>query len=141
MSNIKHVSKKIRRKLKFFVIMFSISIGLSFYFFIKEDTPIKYPLIIFIIGIAIGAILSRIQNVTWDKNGEKIVKEFDIISGILLFLLILLIIFKKNIIHEFIHLPRISAIIFALNAGIMLGRAYTIRHQIKNILLDKEFQN
>lgn len=78
-----------------------------------------------------GVILSRIQNVTWDKNGEQIVKEFDIISGILLFLLILLVIFKKNIIHVFIHLPKISAIIFALNAGIMLGRAYTIRYQIK----------
>ena len=72
MLNKKHVSKKIRRKLKFFVIMFFISIGLSFYYFIKEDTPIKYPLIIFIIGIVIGKILSRIQNVTWDKMVYKL---------------------------------------------------------------------
>lgn len=131
------VSLKIRRKLKFFALMFFIFLGLSFYYFIKEQVPVKYPVLVFIIGLFLGALLSRIQNVTWDKNGEQIVKEFDIISGVLLFFLILLILFKKEILHEFIHLPKLSAVIFALNSGIMLGRIIKIRHQIKKILLEK----
>ena len=131
------VSLKIRRKLRFFALMFFIFLGLSFYYFNKEQVPVKYPVLVFIIGLILGVLLSRIQNVTWDKDGEQIVKEFDIISGILLFFLILLILFKKEILHEFTHLPRLSAVIFALNSGIMLGRIIRIRHQIKKILLEK----
>ena len=116
--------------------MFFVFLGLSFYYFIKEEISIKYPIFVFLIGILIGVILSRIQNITWDKNSKQIIKEFDIISGILLFFLILLIIFKRNIVHEFIHLPKITAIIFALNSGIMLGKTIQIRHEIANILKD-----
>jgi len=131
------VSLKIRRKLRFFTVMFFIFLSLSFYYFTKEQVPVKYPVLVFIIGVFLGALLSRIQNVTWDKHGEQIVKEFDIISGILLFFLILSILFKKEILHEFIHLQQLSAIIFALNSGIMLGRILRIRHKIKKILLEK----
>ena len=95
---------------------------------------IKYPILVFLIGLLIGVILSRIQNLSWDKNSKQIIKEFDIISGILLFFLILLIIFKRNIVNEFIHLPKITAIIFALNAGIMFGKTIQIRRQIASIL-------
>ena len=117
--------------------MFCVFLGLSVYYFIKEGMSIKYPIIVFIVGIVIGAILSRIQNLTWDKNSNQIIKEFDIISGILLFFLILFIIFKRNILNELIHLPKITAIIFALNAGIMLGKTIKIRHEIANILKEQ----
>jgi len=127
---------KIRNKLKFFIVMFFIFLGLSVYFVIKDAVPLKYPLSVFLIGLFIGGLLSRIQNITWDNNGEQIVKEFDIISGILLFFLILLIIFKQQLIHKFVHLPKISAIVFALNTGIMFGRTWLIRRQIKKILLE-----
>ncbi len=132
--NKKKVNKKIRNKLKLYIVLFFIFLGLSFYHFIKDDVPLVYILSIFLIGVFLGTLLSRIQNISWDKNGEQIVKEFDIISGILLFFYVLLTIFKQQLIHEFVHLPKISAIVFALNAGIMLGRTIKIRHQIKNIL-------
>ena len=114
--------------------MFCVFLGLSIYYFIKEGMSIKYPILVFLIGLLIGVILSRIQNLSWDKNSKQIIKEFDIISGILLFFLILLIIFKRNIVNEFIHLPKITAIIFALNAGIMFGKTIQIRRQIASIL-------
>ncbi len=133
----RNVDKKVKRQLWFFVFMFFLFVFLSIMHFIQDAIPLKYPILAFFIGIILGAILSRIQNVTWDNKGHQIVKDFDLIGGILLFLLILLNIFKRDIVHEFVHLEHISAVIFSLNAGIMLGRVYTIRHQIIEILIDK----
>jgi len=129
------IDRKIRKKMIFFTVMFVVSLILSVVFVIRDYVPFLYVLIAFVSGSVIGAVLSRIQNVSWDKDKQKIVKEFDLISGILLFFMILFIIFKKQIIESFIHLPKITAIIFALNSGIMLGRILLIRHQIKTILL------
>ncbi len=131
------VDKKIRNKVRFFVVMFIISLTLAINAVFTEIVPVKYPALAFIIGLAIGVILSRIQKVTWDKDGERIIKEFDLISGILLFFLILLLIFKEKLVHEFVHFPKINSIIFALNAGIMLGRIFFIRHKIIKILKNK----
>ena len=131
------VNIKVKRQLWFFVFMFFLFIFLSIKYFIQDDIPLKYPIFAFLIGIILGSILSRIQNITWDNKGHQIVKDFDVIGGILLFLLILLHIFKRDIIHEFVHLEHLSAIIFSLNAGIMLGRVFIIRYQIIEILIDK----
>ncbi len=133
----RNVSKKIKRQLWFFVFMFFLFIFLSIRHFIQDSIPLKYPIFAFLIGIILGAILSRIQNVTWDNKGHQIVKDIDMIGGILLILLILLNIFKRKIVYEFVHLEHISAITFSLSAGIMLGRVFTIRHQIIEILIDK----
>lgn len=131
------VDKKIRNKVRFYVVMFIISLTLAINAVFTEVVPFKYPVAAFLIGLAIGVILSRIQKVTWDKDGERIVKEFDLISGILLFFLILLFIFKEKLVHEFVHFPKINSVIFALNAGIMLGRTIFIRHKVIKILKNK----
>ncbi len=128
------VDKKIRHKVRFYVLMFIISLTLAINAVFTETVPVKYPMMAFLIGLGIGMILSRIQKVTWDKDGERIIKEFDLISGILLFFLILLFIFKEKLVQEFVHFPKINSVLFALNAGIMLGRTIFIRHKIIKIL-------
>ena len=65
------VDKKIRNKVRFFVVMFIISLTLAINAVFTEIVPVKYPALAFIIGLAIGVILSRIQKVTWDKDGER----------------------------------------------------------------------
>lgn len=131
------IDNKIKRQILFFVLLFFLFVFLTIKHFIHDDIPLKLPVFSFLIGIILGTILSRIQNVTWDNQGKQIIKKFDLFGGLLLFFLILFNIFKNDIVHEFIHIEHISAIVFALNAGIMLGRTYTIRHQIKKILLEK----
>jgi hypothetical protein len=128
------VDKKIRNKVRFFVLMFILSLTLAINAVFTEIVPVKYPILAFLIGFGIGMILSRIQKVTWDKDGKRIIKEFDLISGILLFFLILLFIFKEKLVQEFVQFPKINSVIFALNAGIMLGRTISIRHKIIKIL-------
>lgn len=125
----------------FFTIMFVISLILSIVFIIRDYVPFQYVLIAFLSGLIIGAILSRIQNVNWDRDKHQIVKEFDLISGILLFFMILFLIFKKQIVESIVDLPKISAVIFALNSGIMLGRILLVRHQIKKILFNIKTDN
>ncbi|MFD1314166.1 hypothetical protein [Namhaeicola litoreus] len=128
------VDKKIRNKVRFFMVMFIISLTLAINAIFTEMVPARFPLIAFFIGLGAGLILSRIQKITWDKDGERIVKEFDLVSGILVFFLILLLIFKEKIVHQFVNFPKINSIIFSLNAGIMLGRTILIRHKVIKIL-------
>ncbi|MEN8123890.1 MAG: hypothetical protein ABFR32_02085 [Bacteroidota bacterium] len=135
------LDKGLKKHLWFFILMFFIFISLAIIHFIQDDVPVKYPFTAFISGIFLGAILSRIQNVTWDSKGHKIVKEFDIVGGILLILFILFTIFKKKIVYEITHLNHISAIVLSLNAGVMLGRIFTIRHKIIKTLTGKGLLN
>jgi len=132
------VSKKINRQLWFFVLLFVLFVILTILHFIHDNIPIKFPVSSFLIGILLGSFLSRIQNVSWDNKGKQIIKNFDLFGGLLLFFLILFNIFKTEVVHEFTHLKHISAIVSALNAGLMLGRILRIRHQIKKILMNKE---
>lgn len=134
------VDKKIKRHLWFFMILFILFVFLAIKHFIHDNIPLKLPVFAFLIGIVLGSILSRIQNVTWDNKGKQIIKNFDLFGGLLLFFLILFNIFKNTIVHEFIHLEHISAIVYTLNAGLMIGRILRIRHQIKNILEDNRFK-
>jgi hypothetical protein len=131
------VDKKIKRKIKIFIFMFLLSVCLAIYHITQDILPAKYPLTAFAIGLVLGALLSRIQKITWDKDGEKIIKQFDIISGLLLFFVILFFIFKDNIIMEIVSIKKINSLVFSLNAGMMLGRVLLIRHQIGRILRDK----
>jgi len=134
------VSLRIKRQLWLFVILFSLFVFLTIQHFIQDHIPIKFPAFAFFIGITLGTILSRIQNVSWDNKGKQIIKNFDLFGGLLLFFLILFNIFKNDIVHEFIHLKHISAIVYALNAGLMFGRILRIRFQIKKILLNNRYK-
>jgi hypothetical protein len=129
--------KKLRIKLWIFGLIFLVSFVLSFYQSITDTIPYKTPILGFCFGLLIGAITSRIQNVTWDEKGEQIITDLDWIGGIILISNIAFLYFKRDIIHLFIHLPHISAIVFAINSGVMLGRILTMRHQIKTILREK----
>ncbi|MEN8186890.1 MAG: hypothetical protein ABFR05_07155 [Bacteroidota bacterium] len=138
--NNEFVDKGLKRHLWFFIIMFLVFITLAIIHFIQDKVPVRYPFIAFITGIVLGAILSRIQNITWDSKGHKIVKQFDIVGGILLILFILFTVFKKKIVYEITDLNHISAIVLSLNAGIMLGRVITIGKKILEIITNKELQ-
>lgn len=111
-----------------------VSFILSFYYSITDTIPYKTPILGFCFALLIGAIASRIQNVTWDEKGEQIVTDLDWIGGIILISNFTFLYFKRDIIHVFIHLPHISAIVFAINSGVMIGRILTMRPQIKRIL-------
>ena len=137
----KLVSVKIKRQLWFFVFLFFLFVFLTIQHYVHDNIPLKLPVFAFFIGIILGAVLSRIQNISWDNEGKKIIKNFDLFGGLLLFFLILFNIFKNDIVHKFIQLNHISVIVYALNAGLMLGRILRIRNQIKKILLNHKFKS
>ena len=130
----KKLQKKLRIKLWIFGLIFLVSFMLSFYYSITDTIPYKTPILGFCFALLIGAIASRIQNVTWDEKGEQIISDLDWIGGIILISNITFLYFKRDIIHLFIYLPHISAIVFTINSGVMLGRILTMRNQIKRIL-------
>jgi len=136
----KLVSVRIKRQHWFFIFLFFLFVFLTIQHYIHDNIPLKLPVFAFLIGVVLESILSRIQNVSWDNKGKQIIKKFDLFGGLLLFFLILFNIFKNKIVHEFIHIEHISAIVYALNAGLMLGRILRMRYQIKNILVDNRFK-
>lgn len=71
------------------MILFILFVFLTIQHFIHDNIPLKLPVFAFLIGIVLGSILSRIQNVTWDNKGKQIIKNFDLFGGLLLFFLIL----------------------------------------------------
>ena len=114
-----------------FIFLFFLFVFLTIQHYIHDNIPLKLSFLAFFIGIILGVALSRIQNISWDNNRKQIIKNFDLFGELLLFFLVLFNIFKNDIVHEFIHLNHISAIVYALNAGLMLGRILRIRLQIK----------
>ena len=123
-----------------FIFLFFLFVFLTIQHYIHDNIPLKLSFLAFFIGIILGVALSRIQNISWDNNRKQIIKNFDLFGELLLFFLILFNIFKNDIVHKFIHLNHISAIVYALNAGLMLGRILRIRLQIKKILLDRQLK-
>ena len=108
---------------------------------IKDIAQDIIPVPLAILGIALGLIIGftagYLSNINWHPETEKVVASMDR-TGIIILVLYLSFSFSRRwIFGHWIHGPALTAFCFSIASGVMFGRLFSTRHQIKDILREK----
>jgi hypothetical protein len=95
---------------------------------------VLYPSLALAIGIVVGVLLSRMFNVSWDKDAAKVVSRIDMYGAILLVAYVIFELFSKNLIRQLFSGPEVLTIILSLAGGVVLGRGLGMARKIFQVL-------
>lgn len=137
-SSLRHLHRRLRWQLAFYLLLTLIFCGLSVYHTIIEDVSAAYALSGFFCGGLIGVVFSRIQHISWDHEAQCVIGRFDAVGFGLLIVYIIFEIMRTRIVELFTHGPSVIVTSFAILAGVMIGRVLGIRGEIHDVLRDKK---
>ena len=128
-----HVHPRLRRRVRIYLVL-SLGIIIAIvYRIIAHDGGVLYPAAALAIGIIIGILLSRMFNVSWDKDAEKVVSRIDIYGTILLVAYIIFEISGEHLIRQWFSSSEALTLILSLAGGAVLGRGLGMaRRMIKS---------
>jgi hypothetical protein len=144
LSSRKEVTKFVHRKLLFrlrrLTLFFLVIMGIIIYELVTYDVPSYIPVIGFVIGMVIGlSINPRMHNISWDAEASKAVTKMDRLGIIILVLYLLFAIFRTWIFSYWLHGYILTVFSLSVAAGGMLGRVYSTRQKIRQILKAEGF--
>jgi protein-S-isoprenylcysteine O-methyltransferase Ste14 len=94
----------------------------------------------FMLGMVIGILVSRrMHNISWNAETNKAVTKMDRIGIIILVLYLLFAISRHWILSHWLHGYALTAFSLSVAAGGMLGRLWTTRQKIRQILKQEGF--
>ncbi len=92
----------------------------------------------FILGIAIGLLAAkRMHNIRWDAETSKAVTSMDRLGIIILVAYLIFSICRHWIFSHWLHGYGLTAFCLSVGAGGMLGRLYTTRQKIRQVLKEE----
>jgi hypothetical protein len=130
----KHVDSKIIFRARMYGLIFLIMIGFLMYDLIVGVLALHLLIAGFALGIVIGMFASRMFQLTWDHDSQKIIARFDAVGIAILVLYILFSFFRNNLITTVIHGPAVGAVGLAIISGSFLGQLIGMRNGVKGIL-------
>jgi hypothetical protein len=89
------------------------------------------------IGLIVGFIVGNLTNITWHPEREKVIARIDRVGIIVLIIYLSFSFSKKWIFGHWIHGEELTAFCFSTVSGIMAGRFFSTRFQIKDILKER----
>jgi len=89
------------------------------------------------LGLVVGFTVGYLSNINWHPETEKVVASMDRTGIIILVLYLSFSFSRKWIFGHWIHGPALTAFCFCIASGVMFGRLFSTRHQIKDILKEK----
>ena len=128
------VDKKLIFKLRLFIILFTGMLSISIYEALQSYISIGWAIAGFIAGAAIGLLIGWGANVIWHEEANKVITKMDILSGVILVVYIIFAILRRWIFRHWFSGNELSAFIFCLSSGVMMGRFLSIRRQVVKIL-------
>jgi hypothetical protein len=131
------VDKKLIFRLRMFAVIFTIMIGIISYDVINGIIGILLALSGIAMGLIIGYIKGHLSNITWHPERNKVITQIDTIGIITLIIYLSFSLSKKWIFGHWIHGPALTAFSFSTVSGIMAGRVFSMRFQIKDILKER----
>lgn len=94
----------------------------------------------FFIGMLIGLIVAyRMHNITWYAQTSKAVTKMDRLGIFILVLYLLFVISRRWIFSHWLQGYALSAFSLSTGAGGMLGRLWTTRQKIRQVLKEEGF--
>ena len=144
LSKRKEVARFVHRKLLFrlrrLAIIFLIITGVVIYEVSKNYIAGILPIDGFLLGMIIGLLVARrMHNITWDTETRKTVTKMDRFGIIILVLYLLFAISRRWIFSHWLQGYALSAFSLSVAAGGMLGRLWTTRQKIRQILKQEGF--
>lgn len=132
-----HVHRKLIYRLRMFVVIFVVMMTIIIYDIISQI--IGYSLVFsgISLGIITGYLAGRISNIVWHEETSKVVARMDRMGFVFLALYLSFSISRRWIFGHWIHGATLTAFSFSMAAGIMAGRLWSTRSQIRNILKDQ----
>ena len=128
------VDKKLIFKLRLFIILFTGMLSISIYEAFQSYISFGWAIVGFIAGGAIGLLIGWGANVIWHEEANKVITKMDILSGVILVVYIIFAILRRWIFRHWFSGNELSAFIFCLSSGVMMGRFLSIRRQVVKIL-------
>ena len=133
-----HLDKKLKFRLRLYVIMLLVMLGIVFYDTFTKTLPLVFAAFGILVGLFVGIFSSRMQHLSWDYDAKKIVSRLDIVGIIILICYMAFTIVKSKLIGIFVQGPVVGAVGFSITAGVMVGRVIGTRNAIMEILKERE---
>lgn len=90
------------------------------------------------IGYAIGVVFGRSMKVRWDAERERIVTQLDIVGILVIAIYVVLAIFRNWLLDQWLTGVTLTAVTFAVAAGVLIGRYFGVRHRIRRLIEHSE---
>ncbi len=130
---------KLPKKLKIMLVVFStISIVLLWMIiqdFLNYNIPIYYILFIFL-WFVISLAFRKDKTITWDKQTEKVVKNMEITTFFIIWVIILLRKFLLPTIFEELHLVHITTITLIITLWFFVWKVYFMWDKLKDLFCE-----
>jgi hypothetical protein len=92
----------------------------------------------FILGIGIGLLASkRMHNISWDAETSQAITRMDRLGIVILVAYLIFVISRRWIFSHWLHGYGLTAFCLSVGAGGMLGRLYTTRKKIRQVLREE----
>jgi hypothetical protein len=136
--HVQHLDKSLKFRLRIYFALALLFLILFIYDLIRRELNIGYGLLGILIGTCLGIVTSRMFHISWDTDAKRVVGRLDIFGiGILIFYVIVEI-FRNQIVSYFTHGKEVTAVSFAILAGIMFGRVLGMRGKIIKVLKEEK---
>jgi len=117
------LSPKLRRQLRIFSLIALVLLALVLYRVVRGEVAAGPALIAVALGVALGAIVSRVYRLGWDEQTQLIVGEIDIVGGVILALYLIFALTKGHLLGLWVADAHEASVLgLGLTGGVMLGR-------------------
>ncbi len=93
----------------------------------------------FILGYPIGLSVKRMHLLSWDAETNKAVMRMDRIGIAILVIYLLFVLFRRWIFSYWLQGHALTAFTFSVAAGAILGRLFSLRKRVRQILKEEGF--
>lgn len=130
----KHVHPRLRNRVRIYLGISVLIIAIILYRIIFYGGGVLYPLVALAIGLGIGILLSRMFNVSWDKDADKVVSRIDLYGTALLIAYIVFELSGEDLIRHWFSGADVLTIILSLAGGAVLGRGLGMARRMLSVL-------
>jgi len=129
-----HVHSRLRTRVRLYLGISMLIIIAILYRVITSGGGIWYPIIAFAIGLGVGALLSRMFMVSWDKDANKVISRIDTYGTVLLIAYVIFELTGEHFIRQWFAGPEVLTIILSLAGGAVLGRGIGMARKMLTVL-------
>src|SRR6185295_10230278 len=101
----KHIHGPLLLHLWAYILLAVIILALVVYHVTTDRSGILIPLGVGVVGILLGASVTRIYKIFWDDDVRRVIYQLDLYGLIILIIYILFEIFREQIVAYFVHGP------------------------------------
>jgi uncharacterized membrane protein YqgA involved in biofilm formation len=129
-----HVPKNLRNRVRTYLALAVIIVVVIGYRLFVDQEDLWYAVLAFVIGSAVGIVVSRMYKIWWDTDAEKVASRLDIYGIVLLVAYVAFELLGEHYIRQTFAGPMILTMILALSGGAVLGRGIGIGRTMFRVL-------